>query len=141
MPTMDPALLPISAPIPVPGTQLEPTTPSLGSSPASTSTTIIVASNEHGKAIQKKKKDDAYCYSVETSILLLFLLLCPCFSFLDSKPRSRRTAKLYCIDLSFLFPRYVLTLSVTPSSISCLSPSCMVSTNKNTHTYTQNKKK
>ncbi|KAF9315630.1 hypothetical protein BG003_002850 [Podila horticola] len=52
MPTIDPALLPISAPIPVPGTQREPTTPSLGSSTMSTSTTIIVA-NEQGGSLRR----------------------------------------------------------------------------------------
>ncbi|KAF8953702.1 hypothetical protein BGZ52_005403 [Haplosporangium bisporale] len=53
MPTIDPALPSISAPIPVPGTQLRPTIPSLGSPATSTSTTIIVTSNEHGGSLRR----------------------------------------------------------------------------------------
>ncbi|KAG0096379.1 hypothetical protein BGZ93_004649 [Podila epicladia] len=52
MPAIDPALLPISAPILVPGTQRQPTTPSLGSSNTSTSTTIIVT-NEQGGSLRR----------------------------------------------------------------------------------------
>ncbi|KAF9334862.1 hypothetical protein BG006_001332 [Podila minutissima] len=48
MSTIDLALLPISAPILVPGTQREPTTPSLSSSNTSTSTTIIVTKEQGG---------------------------------------------------------------------------------------------
>ncbi|KAG0333753.1 hypothetical protein BG004_000713 [Podila humilis] len=54
MPTIDPAVLPISAPIPVPGSQIEPTTPSLSTTATSSSTTVIhVNGNEQGGTLRR----------------------------------------------------------------------------------------